>query len=196
MLTGRFVRLEPLAPEHADPLLAAANHDRATYGFTEVPGTLEAMVPYITDLLLQRANGHAIPFATRRLADDSIIGATRYLTIRSFYGRGIPDAVEIGGTWITATAQRTSVNTEAKLLMLTHAFETWHVQRVDLKTDARNARSRAAIERIGASFDGILRAWQPSYIPGEETKLRDSAIYSIVPSEWPAIKVRLEARLT
>ena len=106
-------------------------------------------------------------------------------------GREFPDAVEIGGTWLSASAQRTGANTDAKLLMLTHAFDVWGVQRVDLKTDARNARSRAAIERLDARLDGVMRNWQPSLVPGEEGQPRDSALYSIIPSEWPAIRDRL-----
>ena len=120
-----------------------------------------------------------------------MLGSTRFLALRWFSGRGFPDAVEIGGTWLAASAQRTGANTEAKLLMLTHAFETWNVQRVDFKTDARHARSRAAIERLGAQFDGIMRNWQASLVPGEEGQARDSAMYSIIPSEWPAIRSRL-----
>jgi RimJ/RimL family protein N-acetyltransferase len=143
-----------------------------------------------------RERGHDVPFTTRDAADGRVLGATRFLWLRSYYDRAVPDAVEIGGTWLAASAQRTPVNTEAKLLMLTHAFETWGVQRVDLKTDARNARSRAAIERIGGKLDGVMRAWPPSLVPGEEGSARDSALYSIVPSEWPEVKAGLEARLT
>ena len=106
-----------------------------------------------------------------------------------------PTSIEIGGTWLAASAQRSGVNTEAKLLMLTHAFEVWCVQRVDLKTDARNERSRAAIERIGAKLDGVVRNWQPSHVPGEEGQPRDSALYSIIPSEWPSIRAQLQERL-
>ena len=103
-----------------------------------------------------------------------------------------PDAVEIGSTWLTASAQRTPINTEAKLLMLTHAFEVWEVLRVTLKTDARNARSRDAILRLGARFDGVLRAHMPAYDIAEP---RDSAFYSILASEWPSVRDRLTASL-
>ena len=192
-LEGPVVRLVPLSIDHAADLCAAAETDRNTYGYTEVPATIDAMEAQIVDLLHQRSKNHAVPFTTIRKADNAIVGCTRFLTIRSFYGRGVPDAVEIGGTWLAASAQRTSVNTEAKLLMLTHAFEQWAVQRVDLKTDARNARSRAAIERIGGTFEGVLRGWQISYVPGEESKLRDTAMFSIIAAEWPAIKIRLQA---
>jgi RimJ/RimL family protein N-acetyltransferase len=123
------------------------------------------------------------------------VGATRFLWLRHYFDRPEPDAAEIGGTWLAASAQRTGINTEAKLLMLTHAFEVWGVQRVDLKTDARNERSRAAIERIGARLDGIVRNWQPSLVPGEAGRPRDSALYSIIPAEWPGVKAGLEQRL-
>lgn len=125
-----------------------------------------------------------------------VLGATRFLWLRSYFGSEGPDAVEIGGTWLGASAQRTGANTDAKLLMLTHAFDGWGVQRLDLKTDARNAQSRAAIERLGARLDGVMRNWQPSYVPGEEGRARDTALYSIIPSEWPAIRQRLQAAHT
>ena len=106
-----------------------------------------------------------------------------------------PYAVEIGGTWLAASAQRTGINIEAKLLLLTHAFDTWSVGRVDFKTDARNERSRGAIAALGATFEGILRNWQPSHAPGEEGRLRDSAMYSITAVEWPAVRSHLNERL-
>jgi RimJ/RimL family protein N-acetyltransferase len=99
------------------------------------------------------------------------------------------DAVEIGSTWLTPDAQRTAINTHAKLLMLTHAFEAWCVHRVSLKTDARNTRSRNAIQRIGARFDGVLRA----HMPGFDGVIRDTAFFSILASEWPAVRDRLQA---
>jgi RimJ/RimL family protein N-acetyltransferase len=194
-LTGRYVRLTPMAVADVDGLLAAATEDRATYGYTTVPGDAGAMAAYVDALVGMRDRGEDLPFTTRDARDDRIVGATRFLCLRSYHGRAVPDAVEIGGTWLAASAQRSRVNTEAKLLMLTHAFEAWGVQRIDLKTDARNERSRAAIERIGGRLDGILRAWQPSLVPGEEGRPRDSAMYSIVPPEWPAVKAGLQTRL-
>jgi RimJ/RimL family protein N-acetyltransferase len=102
-----------------------------------------------------------------------------------------PYAVEIGGTWLAASAQRTGINTEAKLLLLDYAFSVLGVGRVDLKTDARNDRSRNAMARIGGTFEGVLRNWQPSLVPGEEGRLRDSALYSILDTEWPDVHERL-----
>lgn len=194
-LAGRWVRLTPMSLADVDGLLAAASEDRDTFGFTSVPTDRAAMAAQVEALVAQRERGNDLPFTTRDAGDDRIIGSTRFLWLRSYYERDAPDAVEIGGTWLAASAQRTPVNTEAKLLMLSHAFEAWRVERVDLKTDARNARSRAAIERIGARFEGVLRAFQPSLVPGEGGRARDSALYSMLPEEWPGVKARLEARL-
>ncbi len=116
---------------------------------------------------------------------------TRFLTLRWWFDREFPDAAEIGGTFLAASSQRTSINTEAKLLLLGHAYDVWGGQRLDLKTDGRNARSRRAIERLGARLDSVLRHWQPSIATGEAGHTRDSAMYSIVPSEWPDIRMRL-----
>ena len=190
-LVGEVVRLTPMTTNDVDDLVAAATEDRSTYGFTTVPGDHASMTEHVDGLVASAARGHDVPFVTRDAATGRAIGSTRFLALRSFYGREFPDAVEIGGTWLGASAQRTGANTDAKLMMLTHAFDTWNVQRVDFKTDARNARSRAAIERLGARFDGVLRNWQPSLVPGEEGLARDSAMYSIIPSEWPAIRARL-----
>jgi len=194
-LTGSVVRLEPLGDTHLDGLVAAAVEDRATFGYTQVPDRAVAMRAHVEDLVRLRGRGTDVPFATVSAVDGRVLGATRFLWLRHYFDRPEPDAAEIGGTWLAASAQRTGANTEAKLLMLTHAFETWRVQRIDLKTDARNARSRAAIERIGGRLEGIVRNWQPSLVPGEEGRPRDSALYSIIPAEWPEVKARLTERL-
>jgi RimJ/RimL family protein N-acetyltransferase len=107
----------------------------------------------------------------------------------------VPYAVEIGWTWLGPGARGTGINAESKLLLLTYAFETWRVARVDLKTDARNERSRRAIEGLGAQFEGVLRSWQPSLAPGEESLMRDAALFSLLADEWPAAKAALRARL-
>jgi RimJ/RimL family protein N-acetyltransferase len=194
-LRGRFVRLTPMAIDDVDGLVAAATEDRATYGYTAVPGDHDAMAAHVAALVALRDRGHDVPLTTRDARDDRVVGSTRFLWLRSYFDRDAPDAVEIGGTWLAASAQRSPINTEAKLLMLTYAFDTWAVQRVDLKTDARNARSRGAIERVGGKLDGVVRNWQPSLVPGEEGRPRDSALYSIVPSEWAEVRTTLEARL-
>jgi RimJ/RimL family protein N-acetyltransferase len=160
-----------------------------------VPHGHDDTVAYVRSTLDQHAAGETVPFAQVRVSDDRAVGVTRFLTFRFGATRSEPCAVEIGGTWLGPAAQGTGINAEAKLLLLTHAFEEWHVGRVDLKTDARNERSRAAIAAIGATFEGVLRGWQPSHVVGEEGRLRDTAMYSIVESEWPAVRDALTARV-
>ena len=194
-LRGRHVELRPLAAEHAPELLAAATGDRSSYGFTEVPGDAAHMDRYIANLLAKAADGTDVPFAQRRLADGRFVGCTRFLEVRRWRGRPEPDEVEIGGTWLAADAQRTALNTEAKLLLLGHAFDVWRVDRVAIATDARNERSRRAIERLGARFEGILRHHRPSLVPGEAGRPRDTALFSITDDEWPAVEQGLLTRL-
>ena len=195
-LAGDVVRLEALSAKHVDDLLAASSERRDTYGWTTVPRGRDEVERYIGALLDAVAEGETVAFAQVRLADGRAVGVTRFLTLRYRNARSTtPYAVEIGGTWLAASAQGTALNTEAKLLLLTHAFDVWGTGRVDLKTDARNERSRAAIEAIGATFEGVLRCWQPSHALGEDGLLRDSAIYSIVADEWPDVRGRLEERL-
>ncbi len=193
--SGERVRLEPLREFHLDGLVAAAAEDRATYGFTTVPNGRDAMSSYVETMLWARGLGELIPFAQVRVADDQPVGVTCYLSLRIRPGDRTLYAVEVGGTWLAASAQRSGINIEAKLLLLTYAFEEWNVGRVDLKTDARNQRSREAIAAIGAKFEAVLRNWQPSHAAGEEGQLRDTAMYAIVDTEWPAVRERLTSRL-
>ena len=192
-LTSATVTLLPLERSHVDHLFAAASLDRSTYGFTPVPDTRPAMVAHVDRLLDAHAADENLPFAIADSTTGALVGQTMLFTFRSFPGHRSPTALEIGGTWLAASAQRTGVNAAAKRLLLEHAFETLGAERVELRTDVRNARSRAAILRIGAQFEGVLRSWQPSFVPGEETALRDSAMFSIVAAEWPSVKVRLDA---
>lgn len=194
-LTGRVVRLEPLTEDHIDGLTFAASEDRSTYAYTAVPDGPEETASFVRALLSARAIGETIPFAQVRVSDGEPVGVARYLTLRGHRPGDVPYAVEIGGTWLAASAQGTAINPEAKLLLLTHAFEVWNVGRVDLKTDARNARSRAGIESIGATFEGVLRRWQPSLHAGEEGGLRDTAMFSIIASEWPRVRDALIERV-
>jgi RimJ/RimL family protein N-acetyltransferase len=196
-LADGVVSLEPLTLEDVSDLLAAATGARETYALTRVPGTLEAMRDYVEGALGEQARGLSVPFATRDARTGRAVGSTRFMNIERWTwpvpsalqrGATFPDAVEIGSTWLAPAAQRTGINTHAKLLMLTCAFERWEVRRVTLKTDARNVRSRTAIERLGARFDGVLRAHMPAFDGG----VRDTAFYSIVRDEWPAVKARLE----
>ena len=190
-LLGIRVRLEPLEIRHADDLLRAAREDRHSYQYTSVPVSKMEMRVNIETLLGEGELGIAVPFAQVDNRSQRAVGMTRYFNIRSFPGADAPFATEIGGTWLADSAQRTGLNTEAKFLLLRHAFEVWRVVRVDLKTDCRNERSRAAITRLGASFEGVLRQWQPSLVSGEEGTFRDSAMFSVVASEWPGVQSRM-----
>jgi RimJ/RimL family protein N-acetyltransferase len=199
-LQGKHVRLEPMELRHVDGLAAAgARGDAELYRWSPVPRTREEAQRYVETALTSRDAGTAVPYATVRLADGVVIGSTRFWQIERWawpeghaqHGRKTPDAVEIGYTWLAPEALRTAANTEAKLLMLAHAFEEWKVWRVCLHTDVRNVRSRAAIERIGGKFEGVLRAHRMAadFIP------RDSARYSILAAEWLEVKRGLEERL-
>jgi RimJ/RimL family protein N-acetyltransferase len=195
VLTGRTVCLEPIGLHHVDGLLAAATADPSLYKWTVVPQTREAMQTYVETAIALRDAGTGLAFATIRKEDGGVIGSTRFFDMerwnwpsgRGRHGNPHPDVSEIGYTWLTRSAVRTAANTEAKLMMLGHAFEVWQMVRVCLHTDARNEQSRAAMERIGCKFEGILRSHRMAsdFIP------RDSARYSIIASEWPAAKQRL-----
>lgn len=195
-LTGTHVQLEQLRPEFAEELVAAGNEDRSSYDWTPVPPTVDGMRGYIAGLLADQQNRSAVPFVQRRVSDGALIGCTRYLRLEWWGGNDLPDEVEIGGTWLAGSAQRTAINTEAKYLLLGNAFDAWNVHRVSICTDARNTQSRTAILRIGAQFEGILRSHRGSYAAGEQnTAARDSAMYSVIRSEWPAVKHGLEEKL-
>jgi len=194
-LTGRHVQLEPLQLAHVDELLEASTVSRETYGYTEVPGDREAMQHYVERLVEDHANAKVLPFAQRRLDTGQLAGCTRFMEPRWWRGRRDPDEIEIGGTWLSATAQRSAVNTEAKYLLLSHAFEQWEVWRVAICTDEHNARSRASIERIGATFEGVLRNHRLRYNTATPEP-RNTAVYSITDSDWPAVKRSLEQRLS
>jgi RimJ/RimL family protein N-acetyltransferase len=195
-LAGRHVRLERLRIDHVDAIAAAGAGDRSSYGWTGVPDGIAESRIYVTGLVTDAAHARCAPFAQRRLVDDVIVGCTRFMSPAWPLGRSDPDEIEIGGTWLSADAQRSPINTEAKLLLLTHAFETWTVRRVAICTDARNERSRAAIERLGATFEGVLRQHRASTAAGEAGTLRDTATYSITAAEWPDIQRTLVAKLT
>jgi RimJ/RimL family protein N-acetyltransferase len=204
VLDGRFVRLEPLNESHIPGLADAAALDRSNYQWAYVPDGTRHMTAYVRDALAKVSSGDHVAFATVQKGSDGndgdrVVGSTRFCEVSYWQWppgavhqrRGVPDVTDIGFTWLAGPAQRTPVNTEAKLLMMTHAFEVWEVHRVALQTDVRNTRSRAAIERIGGQLDGILRADRP----GADDTVRTSARFSIMASEWPEVKARLTARL-
>ncbi|MDQ5980289.1 MAG: N-acetyltransferase [Verrucomicrobiota bacterium] len=187
LLEGRHVRLEPLSLAHAPGLLAAAVPEVFRYLIIPPFASLADVEKYVADALTAQAAGTEVAFATVRRNDNRVVGTTRFIDIRRPH-RGL----EIGWTWITPEAQRTALNTEAKFLMLRQAFEAWGALRVQLKTDANNAQSRSAIQRIGAKFEGVLRKQMLRPHDGYE---RDTAMFSIIREEWPAAKAALESKL-
>ena len=198
VLRGPTVTLRPLSVGDAAALATAASESRDHYHYTRVPDSVEAAQRYIEMALADRDAGHRLPFAI--LWHDRVVGSTSYLDVQRWrWPAGSPlqrtdhpDAVEIGSTWLAASAQRTRCNTEAKYLLLSHAFDVWRVHRVSLKIDERNAKSRRAIERLGAISEGVRRA----DMPGQDGSVRNSAYYSIVRAEWPAVRKKLENALT
>lgn len=201
VLEGRFVRLEPLSESHVDELVDAANEDRSSYGWTYVPDGHDEMLQFVRTAHTKVAASQHVAFATVALGSGGgrVVGSTRFCELgfwqwppgAAHQRDGIPDVTDIGFTFLAGSAQRTAINTEAKLLMMTHAFDVWNVHRVALQTDVRNSRSRAAIERIGGRLDGILRADRP----GADDTVRTSARFSILAAEWPGVRARLTARL-
>ncbi|MET9729791.1 GNAT family protein [Streptomyces sp. NPDC006458] len=194
VLRGELVRLEPLEHRHAADLAAAAEENRSLYAYTWVPRADEVGT-YIDTQLARAASGQLAPYAQISLDTGRAVGTTAYWEPRSWLGDDRLDAIEVGFTWLAASAQGTGLNTEAKFLLFRHAFEVWRVSRLELRTDARNARSRAAIEKTGARFEGVLRNFSRSWVPGEESLLRDTAVFSITGEEWPRCRERLTARL-
>lgn len=196
-LAGTEVALEPLRPDHADALAAAAAESREHYRYNPVPDGAKEAAGYIELALRQRAEGNRYPLAI--VWRGRIVGTTSYSEFQPWdwsvkcgvRRRELPNACEIGFTWLAASAQRTSCNTETKFLLLRHAFDTWTVHRVRFRTDERNQRSRRAIERLGARPDGVLRA----DMPGRDGTVRNTAFYSILALEWPDARVRLIAMM-
>ena len=185
-LEGAHVRLVPLTMEHAPALLPVALHEELwRWTITEIRSAAD-LDRYIASALRDQELGTSLPFATIHRASGTPIGSTRFGNYDADNRR-----VEIGWTWIAPEFQRTAVNTEAKLLMLRHAFEDLACNRVELKTDALNEKSRAAIQRIGAVQEGVFR----KHIITSSGRLRDTVWYSILAEEWPGVRLRLEARL-
>ena len=187
-LEGRYVRLEPLRPEHATLLWEVAKDHLADL-FQWIPyqlNSLEDFQAFNRQVLEEQARGLTIPFSTVERGSNQVVGTTRFMNMDLANRK-----VEIGSTWIAPRWQRTAVNTEAKYLMLCHAFEVWKCLRVELKTDALNQRSRQAILRLGAKEEGTLRKHMLTY----NGRQRDSVYFSILDTEWPSVKARLGAAL-
>jgi RimJ/RimL family protein N-acetyltransferase len=187
-LAGRCVRLEPLTTAHAPDLFAALSIDPSIWQWrTLAPaGSLAAMEEQVLADLQAQAQGDIVAFAQVEAGTNRAVGGTTYLNI-SRRDRGL----EIGATWLGKPWQRTGINTEAKYLLLWHAFEALQAVRVQLKTDCRNLQSQAAIERLGAVREGVLR----KHMLVRDGHLRDSVLYSILAEEWPAVKSRLEQKM-
>lgn len=197
-LRGRHVRLEPLDIAHVDALTQAAAEDRTPYAWSFVPSGREDVAGYVRAALRRRDEGTCLPFATVRADDGVVLGSTRFFDLARWdrpaeHERASAgfDTGEIGYTWLRAGAIGTRANAEAKLLMLRHAFEDWKMASVCFCTDERNERSRAAIERTGARFEGILRAHRLAV----DFRPRNTARYSIVAAEWPDVQAALQKRL-
>jgi N-acetyltransferase len=186
VLEGQHVRLEPLSMAHEELLIAAAGDGELWKStFTIVPSRA-TMAAYIAAALDAQAQRQELPFVIIQKSSGQVVGSTRFYYIDQEHRR-----VEIGYTWLAAGAQRTGVNTETKLLLLTHAFEDWRCIRVTFLTDVLNQQSRTAILRLGATQEGVLR--NHMIMPGG--RYRDSVLFSIIETEWPEVKARLKAKL-
>jgi RimJ/RimL family protein N-acetyltransferase len=186
ILEGRRARMEPLKKEHADELAKFAFNEQLWLWTTNLMRDIQDLDRYVDRALDEQRSRVALPFVTVERATGRVVGSSRFGNIDVANRK-----VEIGWTWIDPAWQRTYVNTEAKLLMLTHAFETWKCIRVELKTDALNTKSRAAMQRIGATEEGTLR----SHMITESGRIRDSVYFSIVEKEWAAVKRGLLEKL-
>jgi RimJ/RimL family protein N-acetyltransferase len=185
-LEGRYVRLEPLTAEQTKGLAEIGLDEDLWRWIPTLVRTMEEMSAYVQTALKEQANGSALPFALIERASGRVIGSTRYGNIDRAHYR-----VEIGWTWVARQWQRSSINTEAKYLLLRHAFETLKCIRVELKTDSLNERSRAAILRIGAREEGTFR----NHMITASGRIRHTVYFSILDSEWPDVKARLESKL-
>jgi RimJ/RimL family protein N-acetyltransferase len=186
VLEGPGIRLEPLAPGHLEGLCAAGLDPELWHLTVQRIAVRGDMERYHREALDERRRGQSLPFATVERASGCVIGSTRFGNAVAAHRR-----VEIGWTWLGRRWQRSGANVEAKYLMLRHAFERWNCLRVEFKTSARNAQSRAALLGIGATEEGVLR----QHMINEDGSLRDSVYYSILEHEWPDVRRRLEARL-
>ena len=201
---GDGVRLVPMTREHAGPLTAAACRDRSTFGLAPVPRDAAEMERYVERALAERAGLRSFPFVVER--GGEVLGSYRLMSLEWWTWpegpihvageprvppEAPPDVAEIGHAWIVPEAQHTLVNASVAYLLMEHAFEVWRVHRLVLKTDARNERSRGAIGKVGGRFEGILRA----HTPAADGVVRDVALFSVLPAEWPEVKHALALRL-
>jgi len=186
ILEGQHVRLEPLSPAHEESLIAAAADGELWNSIVTIVPSRDTISDYIGSALKAQAHGRELPFVIIQKSSGRVVGTTRFYDIEPIERRA-----EIGYTWLAASAQRTAVNTESKLLLLTYAFEEMRCIRVSFITDVLNQQSRAAILRLGAKEEGVLR--NHMYMPSG--RYRDSVSFSIIEAEWPDVKAQLEAKL-
>ncbi|WP_330185166.1 GNAT family N-acetyltransferase [Nocardia sp. NBC_01503] len=207
-LTGRLVRLEPLAPQHASGISEAAAGNRDEYAYTPVPHGVDEALEYVAQALAGHAAGTSLAFAIIAVASGRVLGSTRFTRFDYWQGpmvwplvhglppgdplMAVPDAAEIGNTWLSPHARGTGINLESKMLLLQHAFETWRVRRISMRADVRNRRSRLAIERLGATSDGVRRA----HSRGLDGEVRSTAFYSILDEEWPTVRATIEGQFS
>ncbi|MBF6131746.1 GNAT family N-acetyltransferase [Nocardia otitidiscaviarum] len=207
ILDGRVVRLEPLAPQHAPGIAEAAADNRDDFAFTPVPHGVDEAIDYIAQAVAGHAAGTSLAFAIVAAGTGRVLGSTRFTRFDYWQGPvvwplvhglppgdpllAIPDAAEIGNTWLAPDARGAGINLESKLLLLAHAFEVWRVRRIALRADMRNLRSRMAIERLGATSDGVRRA----HSRGLDGEVRSTAFYSILDEEWPLVRATIERQL-
>ncbi len=182
-LEGRFVALEPLAEGHREALRAAAGDGSTYWPYIPIKDRYDA---WLDDSLAAQAKGEVLVYAVRRLEDGKLVGSTRYLNLSPRDRR-----LEIGSTWYDRSVWAGTVNPECKLLLIGQAFDHWGANRVELRCDGRNARSRAAIARLGATEEAVLR--RHMYAP--DGHLRDTVVFAIMPEDWTAVRAGLEARL-
>lgn len=208
LLAGRFVRLEPLAPHHAPGLAEATRGTRDDFAFTPVPNGLDEAIDYIAAAVAGHAAGTSLAFAIIAAASGRVLGSTRFTRFDYWQGPVVwplvhglpsgdpllatPDAAEIGNTWLSPEARGAGINLESKLLLLAHAFEVWRVRRIAMRADVRNHRSRMAIERLGATSDGVRRA----HSRGLDGAVRSTAFYSILDEEWPTVRATIEGQMS
>jgi len=185
-LSGKHIRLEPLHPDHAGALLEVAQAPEIWTWMSALPVTPEAMDAWIAEARAAQEQGLEYPFTVIQTADDRVVGSTRYMDVQA-----ASKGVEIGWTWYAPDTWGTVVNPEAKYLLLRHAFEDWGAIRVQLKTDLKNVRSQAAIKKLGAKQEGILR----SHRFRRDGTIRDSVLFSIIRDDWPPVKAALQVRV-
>ena len=186
-LEGRHTRLEPLSRSHQEALIAAAVDGELWNSIVTIVPSRDTVAEYIEAALTAQAHGSELPFVIIRKTSNEVVGTTRFYEIQRTDRR-----VAIGYTWLSVSAQRTAINTEAKLLLLTHAFDFWNCNRVEFITDVLNEQSRAAILRLGAKQEGIWRR----HMVMPNGRVRDSVCFSIIAEEWPEVKTRLTTKLS